>query len=157
MYHFSVRRDNTPPTPGMMPRNVDGKVKLRDRRMLQLKINKRKVSDSSVSNNGGVSPSNAAKKPKRKNVSTPLKVSANVDGAKKFFQARFNDNRIKSPMNMHIRGPSRLKGNQQTAGRNRNMTIDNYSLGHRSPSPHILSPVAKNRKYDANNNITNGK
>ena len=74
--HFNSIRRNTKDerivTPKMVSRNNDGKMKLRDKRMIRLNIERRKASDKAVNNTHDISPGIISNF--RNNATTPTKV-----------------------------------------------------------------------------------
>lgn len=74
MIGFSVIRGQSPDavTPKMNFRKPEGKMKLRDKRMLKMKVERRKVSDKSIGKANDISPT--LKQRMRSNAATPTKV-----------------------------------------------------------------------------------
>lgn len=71
---FSVKRGQSPDavTPPLNSRKPEGKMKLRDKRMMKLKVERRKISDKSIGQGHDVSPT--LKQRMRSNAATPTKV-----------------------------------------------------------------------------------
>ncbi|CAI2377192.1 unnamed protein product [Moneuplotes crassus] len=131
-------------TPKMMnqQRNPEGRMKLRDKRMMRLKIEKRKTSDKRVSKD--YSPTITISN--RGQSITPIK-PGKADG--QFFSQRNKDKRMKSPFISSKRGVNKLKMSRQR-GRNQNSTTIDPSNGIRSPSPTMYNPMIQ-IKYETNN------